>query len=144
MKYFDIKNITKDRWESSVTLHLATEGSGFTYYSLTPGSILENVTEAQLSEQITTLSKQKRARPPVITITEIDYDARMEKKERELEVARERARKKLELLTAVKQDEVLEAPESKVLPAPDTKKKKRKSDLSDDEQKALEAGEELP
>lgn len=153
MKYYDIRHIGKGRWKTPVTLQLSGgPARGYMAVSLVPGKVLESIPEEQLTDQVHALTKKKRERPPLVELKEIDHDARLAAKEKELEVTRERGRKKLEKKLALEVKS--EQPTEKELPLEETlapkksKKSKRKKDtaseLTEDEQKALEEGSELP
>lgn len=123
-KYYDILNISKRPWKSNVTLHLSAGPQGYSYHSLVVGGVLKNVSEDQISDQIRSLAKSKRGRPPVIELKEIDYEARQ---------AAEAKRAELVLARSEKKAARREAEEEVVA-----------DDLSLEEQEALESGTELP
>lgn len=153
-KYYDIKNISKDRWKDNITLHLSEgAGRGYSYHSLLPGDVLESVPEEKISNQVRLLTKQKRSRPPVVQLVEVDYEARQAQKEKELAIIKSRGEKKM----ARRKAELGQEKEATTEGAPlkETSKKSKKSrkkssedsqvsDLSADERAALEAGEDFP
>lgn len=143
-KHYDIHHIGKDRWKGNITLHLsAGPGGGYRSVSLKTGTVMENVPEDQISEQVRFLTKPKRGRPPVIKLVEVDYEARQAAKDRELEVKKARGLKKME-----RRKEEVESSEKAEKEAPPKEKKSRKSkdekELTAEEQAALERGEDLP
>lgn len=122
MKYYDIRNISKDRWKSNLTLHLSAGYRGYEQVSLVPGGTLKNISEDRISDQIRFLAKSKRGRPPVLEIKEIDYEERLNAEKKALDITHARSEKKA-ARRRVEEPEV---------------------ELSPEEQEALESGEELP
>lgn len=139
-KYFDIKNIGKGPWFGAIKLHLSTPASGFEKVVLPAGGTLENIPEERITDHVRQLMKQKRERPPVIELVEVDYDARMDarKKERELYILR--AKK----LKAAANESPVAAPVEESGNKKKSKKKQQPEELSAEEQAALEAGKDLP
>ncbi len=137
--YYDIHNISKDRWKSSVVVHLGGDiARGFESVCIAADGVLENIPKERVTEQMLRLAKKKRQRPPLIEMREIDYDARVAEKEKQLEVVRARGEKKL-LKAKEAQSKEESAPEPKK-----SKSKKKDKELTDHEVKALESGSELP
>jgi hypothetical protein len=117
-KRYNIKNIAAGVWAkyNPIHIHLATVGRGFETKVLDKGDVLEDVVEDRITDEIRLLARQKRERPPV-----------------------------LELIELSDEDAAEETPETVVEKSGGKKSKKKSTpQLSDDEAKALEAGDKLP
>lgn len=139
-KHYDIKNIASGPWYGSIHLHLATSDRGYETVLLPAGGSLESIAEERITDHVRQLMKQKRERPPVVGLVEVDHEARLAEraKERELYILRA---KKLKAIEVPASTEVL--PEDSHI-GRKKKFKKHSDDLSDEERIALESGKELP
>lgn len=133
MRYYDIHNISKGRLKGNITLHLiADPGKGFSYHSLLVDDVLENVRADQISEQIRLLARDKRKRPAVIRLVEVDYQARLDAQQKALDIAKQRKEKRLARAAAAKEEQAKEIESEDLV------------NLSAADEFALEAGTELP
>lgn len=139
-KYYDVVNIAKGKWSTSIHLHLVVPAKGFETVVLPEGGTLQNIEESRLSKQVYELTKHKRGRPPVVQLVEVDYEARQAAVLKEQEVLSARAAKAKAALTGT------------VAPATpeDTTKKSKKSkgrgsdELTPAELAAVVSGSDLP
>ena len=71
-KLYDIKNISSGHWIGPIQLHLSSGNRGYETIEIPTGGILKSIPEEKLTDQVRSLTKQKRERPPVIALIELE------------------------------------------------------------------------